>query len=325
MITNNFRRINNTYFVKEGISGELLDKCFDFIVNQNNYNKNDIEFAFRKNNLNLIKFSDIFYNEVDIIIKTKLNNDFKFINISKSLIFSKYNLLDDKFIDKINKYKLDDIKFFPKTYISKNTIFQELARGNIFLPNRLIDLKKNLLSKIAIVINDLSSRNIQSIYVSDLLSKFKLSQIDDPINFKILNKFVLALNKYNKEKIKIALTHGDLKFEHLFFHNNQLEFVIDWENVNKRSIFFDTINFFTPWFVKREYNYLEIKNFIIKFIEEYLPNLRDDIKNKFNIYFLIFALERYMRMYESRSVEFDLGEAFKRYHALFKNLSKELH
>ena len=45
----------------------------------------------------------------------------------------------------------------------------------------------------------------------------------------------------------------------MYFLNNKLEYVIDWENVGIRSIYFDIFNFFTPWFVKRSYKFKKLK------------------------------------------------------------------
>ena len=36
--------------------------------------------------------------------------------------------------------------------------------------------------------------------------------------------------------MKLSLTHGDLKFEHMYFLNNKLEYVVDWENVDVDQI-----------------------------------------------------------------------------------------
>ena len=100
----------------------------------------------------------------------------------------------------------------------------------------------------------------------------------DPLNFKIINNFNLFINNYLEEKIITSLTHGDFKFEHLFVLENNLEYLVDWENVDLRSVSFDLFNFFTPWFVKRSYNYLQIKKFICEFAKDYLPNLKKNLR-----------------------------------------------
>ena len=135
---------------------------------------------------------------------------------------------------------------------------------------------------------------------------------------------ILLLKNYPNENIITTLTHGDFKFEHLFTLNNKLEYVVDWENVGVRSIFFDLLNFFVPWFVNRSYNYSQIKNYILKFIQDFLPHLHDCILNKYDLYFSVYALERYMRLSGARSSDFDLDAAYKRYNLLLKNLSEEV-
>lgn len=320
-----FVSIDDTFLIRENIPYDLLDKCLNFIINQRNFNRTNIENAYKENSSKPIKILVKFYDEeVDIIIKTKFNKDLKFVNIKKSLIFNEYNFEVDKLLKKIDKFQLEKIKFFPKTYLSKNIVFQNLARGNSYLPDKLPDFSSNLLSNIAKVINELSLKNVSKTNISSYIAHFKFSKEKDPLNFKIINNFILLVNNYLKDNIKTSLTHGDFKFEHLFIFENNLEYLVDWENVGVRSIFFDLMNFFTPWFVKRSYNYSQIKNYISKFIVDYLPNLKKDIENKFDIYFCLYALERYMRMYNSRTIKFDLDEAYKRYNSLFKNLSEEI-
>ena len=67
----------------------------------------------------------------------------------------------------------------------------------------------------------------------------------------------------------------------------------------------------------------EIKKYICKFINDYLPNLEKDIQNKFEIYFCLYGLERYERLHNGRTVEFNIDEAYRRYNFLFKELIKE--
>ena len=131
----------------------------------------------QKNKPKSIKISKkIDHEKIDIIIKTKYNKDFKYINLNKSLIFNENNHEYDKLIKKFDKFKLDKIKFFPKTYKSKNIVFQNLALGNFYLPEKLSDFESGLLSIIAGVINKLSSKNKDKSYVSSHMSKFKFSK-----------------------------------------------------------------------------------------------------------------------------------------------------
>ena len=320
-----FTNINDTFLIRDNVSRELLTKCLNFVTNQRNLKRSKAQGAYKKNTSKSIKIPKTFDHEkIDIIIKTKYNKDFKFININKSLIFNEYNPEYDKLVKKINKYGLDKIKFFPKTYKSKNIVFQDLALGNFYRPEKLADFKSDLLSIIAEVINQLSSKNKNKNYISSYVSKFKFSKKKDPLNLEILNNFNIFINNNLEKKIITSLTHGDFKFEHLFILENNLEYLVDWENVGLRSVSFDLLNFFTPWFVKRSYNYLQIKKFIFEFTKDYLPNLKKEFESKFDIYFCIFALERYMRIHNSRTIKFNLNQAYRRYNYLFKNLSQEI-
>ena len=73
-------------------------------------------------------------------------------------------------------------------------------------------------------------------------------------------------------------------------------------------------------FVKRNHNYLEIKEYVSKFIEKYLLNLNQNFNQNYDLYFAIYALERYQRIIDSFSNKIDYEAAFKRYNLLFKNI-----
>ena len=169
-----FISIDDTFLIRDNLSRELLIKCLNFVKNQRNLKKSKVEGAYKKNKPKSIKISKkIDHEKIDIIIKTKYNKNFKYINLNKSLIFNENNHEYDKLIKKFDKFKLDKIKFFPKTYKSKNIGFQNLALGNFYLPEKLSDFESGLLSIIAGVINKLSSKNKDKSYVSSHMSKFK--------------------------------------------------------------------------------------------------------------------------------------------------------
>lgn len=320
-----FISVNETFLIREKLSNKILNKCLDFVVNQRNLNKENIENAYKTNISKIVKIPQKFYEEdIHIIIKTKFNKDYKYININKSIIFSDLENGAKKFLKKIDQFQLEKIYFFPKTYLSKNMVFQVLAKGNFYRPDKLSDICADLRANIASIVNDISAENIKVIKISKYLNNFKFLNVKDQLNEDIIKSFIFILDRYNKEDIKTSLTHGDFKFEHLFTIDGNIEYLVDWENVGIRSIFFDIMNFFIPWFVKRSFNFFEIKKYICKFIEDCLPNLKKDIQNKFEIYFCLYGLERYERLHNSRTVEFDIDEAYKRYNFLFKNLIKEI-
>lgn len=140
-------------------------------------------------------------------------------------------------------------------------------------------------------------------------------------NSKIINKIFILLKRFKQKNIITSLTHGDFKLNHLFLLNNNLECVVDWEDVGERSIFYDLLNFFVPWFLKRSYNYFQIKNHICQLVKIYSPNLSNEVSKKYDLYFLLFSLERYNRI---KNKNFNEKAAFKRYNILFNNLIKRL-
>ena len=174
---------------------------------------------------------------------------------------------------------------------------------------------------IAHVIKILSSRNITKIKINNYLFNKKFHKKVDVLNSKIINKFLKLLKKHKNKEINLALTHGDFKFEHLFLIKGRLEYVIDWESVGIRSIFFDLMNFFIPWFVRRKYSYSQIKKYILNFVRIYIPIMQNEINKNYDIYFSIYALERYSRIQDQRTSKFSTKEARIRYNNLFKRFN----
>ena len=155
-------------------------------------------------------------------------------------------------------------------------------------------------------------------YVKKVTTVFKLNADDTNANY------MRAYMKSNADFLGIKTPLRE-ELSKPFLLKDKLEYVIDWDTVGIRSIFFDVMNFFMPWFTKRSYNYFQIKEYILKFIDDYVPNLQNEIKNKYNIYFSIYALERYKRIHDCRTVEFDVNMAYERYNSLFKNITMEAH
>ena len=318
--------VDNNYLIRDDISNELLNKCFTFIENQSGVKSTLLEQSYKIKKFKKINFpQNINYSDVDIIIKTKFNKDYKFISLDKSIISYQHTYTSGINLKSIKEFQLDEIYFFPKTYFSENLVFQKLAKGIFTRPDKLSNFSSDLLLNIAKVIHVLSSRKKSEIKIENYLDNLVSSQEDnkDPLNAKVINTFFVFLEKKQDKIILKALTHGDFKFEHLFTLENHLEYVIDWENVGIRSIFFDLLNFYIPWFVYRSYNYTEIKKYICEFVQKYLPNLENHIQNNYDIYFSIYALERYKRIKERTAIEFDMDEAYKRYYLLLNKLSKE--
>lgn len=324
MLSQKFIKINDEFLIKKGIQGKNLDNCLNFVVNQRSVKISRIKKDYLKNVFQVIKFpKNIGGEEVDVVIKSRFNNGYRFINLNKSIIFHE-NKNSDFNLVKIRRYGLNAIKFFPNTYLSNGLVFQKLAKGTYYRPEKISDLKQNLLTNISKVVKKLSSVKKSEIKVSNYIKKLKSLKPIDKLNSKIINDFILILKENKSDKIQLSLTHGDFKFEHLFISNNQLEYLVDWENVGLRVIFFDLMNFFIPWFVHRSYNYIQIKNFLLKYIKVFLPNMSRLIQDKYDLYFAIFAIERYLRIYEKKNLKFSKVEAYKRYNKLFKKLNNKV-
>ena len=317
-----FVKIDEIFFIKKNITQKKLKKCISIISNQKNYKILKIKKIYESNNLKKIHLPlKISENNVDIIVKTNFNKDYKYINLNKSLILYKENKKIKSTLKKIYYYKIDKLKFFPKTYVLKKIIFQKLAKGKIYIPNNLSEFNTSLLGNIGFFVNKLSLRNNSEIKISTYLNRHKFNYKVDKLNSKIISVYTNFLKKDPNQTIRLSLTHGDFKFEHFFLIKGKLEYVIDWDCVGIRSIFFDVMNFFIPWFQKRSYNYFQVKRYVLRFIKKYIPNLHNDIKNKYNVYFSIYALERYKRIQNARTAKFNVNQAHKRYNDLFKQLS----
>ena len=321
MLSQKFIKINDEFLIKKDIKGKNLDNCLNFVVNQRSIKISKIKKNYVKNIFQVINFpKNIGDEEVDVVIKSRFNNGYRFINLNKSVIFYENKNSDFNF-EKIKRYGLNTIKFFPNTYLSNGLVFQKLAKGVYYRPEKISDLKQNLFVNISKVVKKLSSIRKSEIKVSKYIEKLKFLKSTDKLNSKIINDFILILKDNKSDKIQVSLTHGDFKFEHLFITNNQLEYLVDWENVGLRVVFFDLMNFFVPWFVHRSYDYIQIKNFLFKYIKIFLPDMSRLIKDKYDLYFAIFAIEKYLRINEKKNLKFSKVEAYKRYNNLFKKLN----
>lgn len=316
-----FKKINDTFIFKDKLEKEILEKCSAFLKNQIGIEKELVQKVYNDKLPEIIELpKKINIKDVDIIIKTKYNNDFKFVNFNKSEIFYKCEKNRGIDIGDINKYKLNKINFFPQTTFNNDFIFQKLAKGVYYRPNKLSEFNEELLKNVSYIIEVLSSICIQKTDFNNYINSLSLSFETDKLNFKIINRHFLHIEKHLKKLILKSLTHGDLKFEHIFTLNGKLEYIVDWENVGIRSTFFDLFNFFIPWFIKRSYSYNDIKNYILRFVKNYLPQFKEVLIYEYDLYFSVFVLERYARIHSGRSSEFDLNSARKRYYSLFKDL-----
>lgn len=323
-----FINLDNKYLVNKKLSHKLLIKCINYINNQISYEKKIIHKNLKNGKLKKVNLSKEIYNiGVDVIIKTKFNKDFKFINLKKSIIFFKKKKNIQNSLNKINEFKNSQIFFFPQTQVYKKFVFQKLASGKINCPKKLSNFDRSLLKNIFIVIDKLSRLERKQNIISNYLKKLKYIKNlkKNDLNYKIIESALDILKKNQKKKIITSITHGDYKLEHLYLRNNKIEYVIDWENISTRSIFFDLFNFFIPWFTKRSYNLRQIKAHISKFTQDYLPGLHDLINNQFEIYFSLYILERYERFHYARTSNFNPKQASARYNLLFKSLIKDLY
>lgn len=312
--------IDNCFFINCKKPNKILLKSIAFVANQKKVKNSVIEKAYeKKDKVNIDLPENSLKNNVDIIIKRNFKSDFKFIDIEKFEIFYKIDTRENLFFERIKKFKLQNIKFFPKTFLKNGFVFQKLSKGNFYRPNKLSEMNDNLLKDIAEVTNVLSSNHNRNLKVKDFLKNFDSNFTNDKLTKKIVDINFLALNKISNNDIKFSLTHGDFKFEHLFIYKSKLEYVIDWERVETRSIFFDIFNFFIPWFARRSYDYLEIKKFMLNFIKNYLPNLKSLIEEKYDLYFNLFVLERFYRIKNSSAFLQDKEGAFERFNNIFKN------
>lgn len=316
--------IDNCFFIKCKKPNEMLLKSITFVANQKKVKNLAIKKAYEKNDkVNINLPTNLLKKNIDIIIKRNFNSGFKFIDIKKFDIFYSTDFKTNLFFEKIKKFKLHNIKFFPETFLKDDFVFQKLSKGNFFRPNELSEISDNLLKDIAEVVNVLSSKYNKNLKVLDFLKNFEPNLSNNKLTKKIVDISLIKLNKNNDAHIKFSLTHGDLKFEHLFLYQGKLQYVIDWEEVETRSIFFDVFNFFIPWFVRRSYDYFEIKKFILNFLMNYLPNLKNQIDGKYDLYFNLFVLERFTRIKNSGAFLKDKEGAFERFNNIFKNFYNE--
>ena len=133
---------------------------------------------------------------IDIVVKTKFNKDYKFINLKNAQILCELTHKINFTLSKINHFQLNKIKFFPATYISRKIVYQKLAKGNCYRPNNLSEFNSSLLKNLAHVVNNLSSRNKSYIKISTYLNDNKFKKKNYNLNFKIINILILMLKEF---------------------------------------------------------------------------------------------------------------------------------
>ena len=320
-----FVKVDDSVYVRRSLSPRLMSNCLAFVERQMGVEKGILENACRRGiSHSLLLPKDVHYEDVDIAIKTNFNNDYKFINITKSVLFYQSSSSSSSIMDVIDRFDLSDIYFFPGTYVSGELIYQQLAAGGFYRPETLDDFRSYFLRNLVEVVDVLSCREECEIRISDYLRDCNVISTADHLNIDIIKIFYSVLQKSKQQYFFMSLSHGDLKFEHIATLDGRLEYVIDWENVGVRSMFFDLLNYFVPWFQYRSYGYLQIKEYIFQFIQSYIPGLFHRLSDNYDIYFSLFVLERYIRIRQARSDDFDLDAAYKRYNLLFLNMAKEL-
>ena len=94
MSSQKFKSVSDEFLIRNSISDELLDKCFTFVINQRCIERTKVEEAYKKNISLSIEFPQNIKDEgVDVVIKSKFNNNDKFVNLNKSVIFYEYKIV----------------------------------------------------------------------------------------------------------------------------------------------------------------------------------------------------------------------------------------
>lgn len=140
--------IDNCFFIKCKKSEETLLKSIAFVANQKKVTNLIIKKAYEKNDKIKINLpANLLKKNIDIIIKRNFNSDFRFIDIKKFKIFYSTDFKTNLFFEKIKKFKLHNIKFFPETFLKDDFVFQKLSKGNFFRPNELSETRKKKLKR----------------------------------------------------------------------------------------------------------------------------------------------------------------------------------
>ena len=79
-----FVNIDENFFINKKLTQKKIKKCIIFVCNQTNSSKSIINNAYKLNNLKKIYFpKKINKKNIDIVIKTKFNKDYKYVNLNK--------------------------------------------------------------------------------------------------------------------------------------------------------------------------------------------------------------------------------------------------
>ena len=225
-----------------------------------------------------------------------------------------------KYIDKATGYEFtrlaDGVSVIPSNWENLYTIY--FPKIN----NALLALAK--LSKF----NTVNSLEYANLLVDQIYIKLEDVKCNQKISDSIGILASRSLTRLKQEGLDIitGLSHGDLKFDHIFLFQSSLK-IIDWETVSIRSLMFDTINLVAPWISRRPELAYGLEDFLIRSTSELLQPIElvsdlwlDEI---IDTYVQVYILERIKRVLEVSSKSYDYSRGLTRAHDLsiqFDNL-----
>lgn len=146
-------------------------------------------------------------------------------------------------------------------------------------------------------------------YNSKLITKIEkfFNSYPTSIDFKHSVYVKECINKMSEvyDFVPIGMSHGDLKFDHVFQVGNSTKF-IDWDSLSKRSIYFDYFNLIGPWLLHHKItgdireDILGHLDYITKYAKRQ-DNLSIVNTESIIIYLVIFLFERICRVIDGNS------------------------
>ena len=263
--------------------------------------------------MKIIKKIDNDKNKILIYkIKNKKYVDKIFNN--KNLEYLKREVLGYKFFKKNNYFNIPKFYSFRIKDKSNKITIQFIDGKKV----KITDLNKIYKRKIFV-----KKKIMIEKYILDLIKIYKI-QINNPLIKKLIQN-----NSLIKRKVFVTMTHGDFVHYNCLMRN-KIYYVFDFEKYRERIVVFDCLNwfvhplllkyfkFFTPQnknLIIKILNNISLKFFnfiIIKFIQKFFYNYKID-KNFFNLYYLLFLIEKILIIQKDISYVSDKKEKINAY------------
>jgi thiamine kinase-like enzyme len=233
--------------------------------------------------------------------------------------------------EKFVRYNLFSISIFPY-FISNQGIKSRFCEGANSIPRNKEQIESYPFEEVWNCIESYQSGTevlkSAELYLNHTIGRIEIELEKLQITHKRLVWDIYTTIYKNIKKIQLkelmircALTHGDLKFEHIFVQNTKITSIIDWETLGVRSKYFDYYNLILPW-MSHQHSPASSTLFDTRLREltsthKHFKHFYEDRDAEY-IYLQFYLLERLLRIFENKNSGYDKQNGINRFIKLSK-------